>query len=165
MTPAAILLSLVTFERLAELWLARRNTANLLAKGGQEVAAAHYPAIVMLHALWLSGLWLLAAARPVSLPWLGIFLILQLLRGWVLLTLGDRWTTRIIVLPGAPLVSHGVYRAMRHPNYVGVAGEVLGSALWMRAPITGTLFVVTFGLILFQRIRIEERALGLVPRA
>jgi methyltransferase len=116
-TPAAFLLALVTAERLAELWLARRNTTALLAKGAFEVAPGHYPLIVLLHALWLLGLWLIGWAHPLSRSWLVIFLALQALRAWVLLTLGRRWTTRIIVLPGAPLVANGPYRLLSHPNY------------------------------------------------
>jgi hypothetical protein len=115
-TPEVLLLALVTAERLAELWLARRNTAALLAKGAYEVAPGHYPLIVLLHALWLSGLRLIGRAHPLSGYWLVIFMALQVLRVWVLLTLRRRWTTRIIVLPGAPLVANGPYRLLSHPN-------------------------------------------------
>jgi methyltransferase len=101
-TPAVLLLAFVTAERLAELWLARRNTAALLAKGAYEVAPGHYPLIVLLHAVWLAGLWVFGWANPLNMGWLAMFLVLQVLRVWVLTTLGRRWTTRIIVLPGAP---------------------------------------------------------------
>lgn len=104
MIPAIFLLAFVTTERLGELWLARRNTAALLAKGAYEVAPGHYPLIVLLHAAWLAGLWGFGAARALDPGWLVVFLVLQGLRVWVLATLGRRWTTRIIVLPGAPLV-------------------------------------------------------------
>lgn len=160
MKPAAILLSLVTLERLAELWLARRNTAALLARGGQEVAAAHYPLIVMLHALWLLGLWILASARPVSLPWLGVFLVLQLLRGWVLLSLGRRWTTRIIILPGAPLVASGPYRYVSHPNYLVVVAEIAVLPLCLGLPWFAALFSVANAAVLAIRIRAESAALA-----
>ncbi len=86
--PAVVLLSLVTAQRLAELWLARRNTAALIARGAFEVAPRHYPLIVLLHALWLSGLWIIGWAQPVSLAWLTVYLALQVLRAWTLLTLG-----------------------------------------------------------------------------
>lgn len=160
MTPAAILLSLVTVERLAELWLAHRNTAALLAKGGQEVAAAHYPVIVLLHALWLAGLWAFASSQPVSLPWLGVFLVLQLLRGWVLLTLGDRWTTRIIVLPGAPLVASGPYRYVSHPNYLVVVAEIAVLPLCLGLPWFAALFSAANAAVLAIRIRAENTALA-----
>ena len=101
MTAAALLLGAVAAERIGELYLARRNTAALLAKGAFEVAPRHYPAIVAMHALWLASLWIFGATRTISPTWLAIFLLLQVLRVWTLMTLGPRWTTRIIILPGA----------------------------------------------------------------
>ena len=100
--------------------------------------------------LWLSGLWVLAWARPVSLPWLAVFLVLQLLRAWVLLTLGRRWTTRIIVLPGAPLVANGPYRYVSHPNYLVVVGGDRRSAALLRSA------VVCLGLLRGQRGRPDD---------
>ncbi|HET6328797.1 MAG TPA: hypothetical protein VFG04_29200, partial [Planctomycetaceae bacterium] len=87
MTPAVLLLGAVTAERLAELWLARRNTALLIAQGAREFAPGHYPAIVVLHALWLASLWLFGRAHPLNSIWLVIFLVLQVLRVWILMTL------------------------------------------------------------------------------
>ena len=124
MTLSIVILALVTLQRLGELVLAQRNTRRLLAQGAIEVGANHYPLIVGLHGAWLAGLWVLAWDRPVSLPWLAVFAVLQLLRVWVIATLGRRWTTRIIVLPGAPLVRRGPYRFLSHPNYVVVAAEI-----------------------------------------
>ena len=94
-----------------------------------------------------------------------IYLLGKAVKYAAIATLGTRWSFRVIVVPGAPLVSRGIYAVLRHPNYVGVAGEVIGVGLWMQAPITGTLFAVTFGFILLWRIRVEERALGLAPRS
>ncbi len=102
-----LLLAAVTCERLGELWLARRNTRQLLAKGGREVASEHYPLIVILHGFWLGGLWIVAWNERISLVWLGVFGILQILRLWTLATLGRRWTTRIIVVDGEQLVTAG----------------------------------------------------------
>ncbi len=96
------LLGFVTVERVTELFLARRNTVRLLERGAREAASAHYPLIVALHAAWLLGLWLLAWDRPMRFVWFALFAVAQGLRFWVLATLGERWTTRIIVLPGAP---------------------------------------------------------------
>ena len=138
MTPAVFLLALVTAERLGELCLARRNTKALLASGAFEVAPRHYPLIVSLHALWLAGLWVFGWANPINLPWLVIFLALQALRGWVLATLGRRWTTRIIILPGAPLVATGPYRLLSHPNYLVVIGEIA-----VLPPLSGSAMVCT----------------------
>ena len=100
MIAAIAVLTFVTAERLTELPIARRNTTRLLARGAVEYAPQHYPLIVALHALWLVGLWFLAWDRQIQLGWLAVFALLQVLRVWVLTTLGARWTTRIIVLPG-----------------------------------------------------------------
>lgn len=160
MTPAAVLLSLVTIERLAELWLARRNTGALLSMGAVEVAARHYPLIVLLHALWLCGLWVFAWARPINPAWLGVFLVLQLLRAWVLLTLGQRWTTRIIVLPGAPLVTNGPYRYVSHPNYLVVIAEIAVLPLCFGLPRYALVFSAANAVVLTIRIRAETAALA-----
>jgi len=103
MIPAALLLAFVTAERLAELWYARRNTAALMAQGAVEFGAGHYPLIVALHAAWLGGLWIGGWDSPVENGWLAVFLAIQVLRVWTIATLGRRWTTRIVVLPNAPL--------------------------------------------------------------
>ena len=163
MTPAVLLLAFVTLERLAELVLARRNTRALLAQGAVEHAPGHYPLIVALHALWLAGLWVFGASQPVSLFWFSIFVLLQVGRLWVLATLGPRWTTRIIVLPGAPLVARGPYRFVSHPNYLVVIGEIavlpLCFGLWWFAII----FSIANALILTIRIRAEAAALAGAP--
>ena len=124
MSFGAIILALVTFQRLAELWLSNRNTRRLLDQGAIEYGRKHYPWIVAVHVLWLVVLWAVAPSQPVNLIWLAIYLVLQAGRAWVLATLGLRWTTRIIVLPGEPLAKRGPYRFVDHPNYVVVAGEV-----------------------------------------
>ncbi len=159
MTPATILLVLVTLERLGELWLADRNTAALLAAGGREVAPGHYPLIVALHAAWLGGLWLFARDQPLQLGWLAVFLALQALRAWVLLTLGRRWTTRIIILPGAPLVRRGPYRFLSHPNYLVVIGEIAVLPLCLGWPGYALAFSLANALVLAIRIRAENAAL------
>lgn len=159
MTPAALLLALVTMERLAELWLARRNTRVLLAKGAAEVAPGHYPMIVLLHAFWLAGLWAIGWQSPLGMSWLVIFLLLQVLRVWVLTTLGRRWTTRIIVLPGAPLIATGPYRFLSHPNYLVVVGEIAVLPLCLGLPWYALAFSTANAAILAVRIRAENAAL------
>lgn len=158
--PALVILALVTLQRLGELVIARRNTRALLARGAYEASPGHYPLIVAVHALWLLSLWWLAPGKPISWPLIGLFLILQLGRLWVLSTLGPRWTTRIIVLPGAPLVTGGPFRFVRHPNYAVVALEIavlpLAFGLWQVALI----FSAANGAVLAIRIRAEARALG-----
>ena len=153
------ILAFVTAERLLELWHARRNTRRLIARGAREHAPGHYPLIVAVHALWLAVLWWLVPSRPVEGFWLGLFVLLELMRAWVLITLGPRWTTRIIVIPGEPLVSGGPYRLVNHPNYWVVAGEIavlpLVFGLWQVALI----FTLLNAAILAVRIRAENRAL------
>jgi methyltransferase len=156
---AVIVLALVTLQRLAELWLAKRNTARLLARGAQEAAPGHYPLIVAVHALWLAAMWWFAPGRAVDGFWLGMFVLLQLARLWVIATLGDRWTTRIIILPGAPLVRGGPYRLVSHPNYWVVIGEIaalpLAFGLWQVALV----FSLLNAAVLTVRIRAENEAL------
>lgn len=159
MTPAVILLALVTLERLAELWLARRNTKALMAAGALEFAPGHYPLIVLLHAAWLAGLWLLGWDHSLNLGWLVIFLLLQVLRVWVLATLGPRWTTRIIVQPGLPLVAKGPYRWISHPNYVVVVGEIAVLPLCLGLPWYALAFSIANAAVLTIRIRAENAAL------
>lgn len=160
MTPAALLLALVTLERLAELWLARRNTKALIAAGAVEFAPGHYPLIVLLHAFWLTGLWLLGWNHLMSTVWLMIFLMLQILRVWVLATLGARWTTRIIVQPGVALVARGPYRWIAHPNYLVVIGEIAVLPLCLGLPWYALMFSVANAAVLTIRIRAENAALA-----
>jgi methyltransferase len=157
-TPTIVLLAAVTLERLCELWLARRNTAALLAQGAREVASGHYPLIVLLHTLWLAGLWALGRGSPLRLGWLAVFLGLQVPRVWVIATLGRRWTTRIIVLPGAPLVKHGPYRFVNHPNYLVVIGEIAVLPLCMGLPWYALVFSIANLGVLGIRVRAETAA-------
>ena len=161
---AALILGLVTAQRLGELVLARRNTRRLLAQGGYEVGAAHYPLIVALHAAWLVGLWYLAMVRApaghdIDLLWLAVFVVLQLGRVWVIASLGGRWTTRIIVLRGAPLVRRGPYRFLSHPNYWVVAGELLVLPLAFGLVGYGLVFTLLNAAVMWIRIRAEAVAL------
>jgi methyltransferase len=159
MIAQAAILGLVTAQRLAELVVARRNTSRLLAKGGVEHGAGHYPLIVALHAAWLAGLWLLAPPRPVSWPWLAAYVLLQALRAWTLVSLGPRWTTRIIVVPGESLVRRGPYRFVPHPNYLVVAGEIAALPLVFGLWAYAAVFSLANSAILAIRIRAEARAL------
>ena len=156
-------LSFVTMERVAELFLARRNTARLLARGAKEYAPSHYPLIVALHAAWLAGLWWLAWDRQMQPAWLAAFALLQTLRVWVLVTLGERWTTRIIILSGAPLVRTGPYRFLNHPNYVVVVGEIATLPLAFDLPLYALVFSLLNGVVLWNRIFAENTALRRAP--
>ena len=159
MTAAVILLALVTGGRLAELWLARRNTAALLARGAVEIAPGHYPLIVALHTAWVVALWIYGAGQPVHPLWLAVFLGLQVARVWVLTTLGARWTTRIIVVPGERLVARGPYRFVNHPNYLVVIGEIAVLPLCLGLPWVALLFSALNAALLMVRIRAENSGL------
>ncbi|NNU38803.1 hypothetical protein G9X64_20430 [Rhizobium sophorae] len=159
MWPSIALLAFVTLQRLGELVLARRNTAALLASGAKEVAPEHYPVMVALHAGWIIGLWLLASGRPIALFWFLVFMGLQVLRLWVLATLKGRWTTRIIILPGAPLVRSGPYRFLRHPNYTIVVGEIAALPLAFGLPLYAIVFSLLNALVLYVRVKAENAAL------
>ena len=143
MTVNLLILALVTLERLVELWVSGRNTRALIEGGAREHGRGHYPWIVAVHVLWLACLWWLAPSQPIDGFWLGLFILLELARMWVLITLGRRWTTRIIVVPDAPLVDRGPYRILNHPNYWVVIGEIavlpLVFGLWLVAEGAGWL--------------------------
>ena len=156
-----LVLAFLVIQRLAELVLARHNTARLLAAGGREHAAGHYPLFVLLHGSWLVALVVSTPADAVINPCLFVaFVALQLGRVWVIASLGRYWTTRIITEPGAPLVKRGPFRFVRHPNYLVVVGEIavvpLMIGLWQ--------FAIVFSLLnlalLAWRIRVEERTLS-----
>ena len=159
MTPASLLLGLVTAERLAELYYARRNTAALQAQGAFEAAPGHYPAIVAMHALWLASLWWFGWDQSLNPIWLAIFLALQLFRMWILMALGRRWTTRIIVAPNAALVATGPYRFLTHPNYLVVIGEIAALPLCLGVAWIAVVFSVANTLVLSVRVRAENAAL------
>jgi methyltransferase len=155
-----VILGLVTLQRLCELVVSRRNTLRLLEQGGREYGKSHYPWIVAVHGFWLASLWALALSRPIDGFWLAIFVLIEIARIWVLATLGARWTTRIIVLPQAPLVAAGPYRFVNHPNYWVVTGEIavlpLAFELWQIAIV----FTLLNAAVLAVRIREENLALG-----
>jgi methyltransferase len=156
---SVIILALVTLQRLGELWWSNRNTRRLLARGAQEVGARHYPLIVAVHVLWLAALWWFAPERAVDGFWLAVFVLLQLARIWVLATLGSRWTTRIIILPGAPLVRAGPYRWVDHPNYMIVIGEIAALPLVFGLWAVALIFSLLNAAVIAVRIREENRAL------
>ena len=160
MWPSIALLAFVTLQRLIELPMARANTRRLLAAGGHEVGAGHYPLLVAVHTAWLASLWWLAPGRPLHLPFFALFVLIELGRIWVLRTLGKRWTTRIVVVPGETLVASGPYRFVNHPNYVVVIGEIAVLPLVFGLWKTALVFTVLNALALTIRVRAENKALG-----
>jgi methyltransferase len=158
-TSAELILALVTMQRAAELVISSRNTKRLRARGAFEVAPQHYPLIVAVHAAWLISLWIFGHDRPVNAVALLIYVVLQGFRIWVMWTLGARWTTRIIIVPGEPLVRRGPYRLLPHPNYAVVAGEIALLPLVLGLPWLALIFTLLNAAVLAIRIRAENRAL------
>ncbi len=154
-------IGLVAAERLAELAHAARNTRRLLARGGVEQGRGHYPLLVLLHAAWLGAMVaVIPADAPADPLLLAVFGVLQAVRLWVIASLGEYWTTRIVTIQGEPLVRRGPYRWLRHPNYAVVIAEI---AILPAAFAAFELAVVFSGLnlaIVAHRIRIEDAALA-----
>lgn len=161
MSVLVVALLVVAAERVAELWLARRNTRILLARGGAEHGRGQYPYFVLLHAAWLAALLVLVPwDTPPSWTFLGLFAVVQAGRFWVLWSLGGYFTTRIVTLPGAPLVRRGPYRFMRHPNYLVVVAEIALLPLAFRAYAIAIVFSILNLGLLSWRIRVEDRVLA-----
>ena len=149
---------------LLEAGRSRRNEATLRARGAAEPAGDVYPWMQIAYpgcfmAIVAESALRQAPAGAVALGGAVVFLLAKALKYWAIATLGERWTFRVLVLPGEPLVTTGPYRWMRHPNYVGVAGELIGAALMAGSPVTGAIAFVAFGGMMLARIRVEERAL------
>jgi methyltransferase len=162
-TSAEFILALVTLQRAAELVISSHNTSKLRARGAVEVAPRHYPIIVAVHAAWLISLWMFGHDQPLNVVALLLYVVLQGFRIWVMRTLGARWTTRIIILPGEPPVSTGPYRLLPHPNYAVVAGEIAVLPLVLGLPWLALIFTVLNAAVLAIRIRAENRALAASP--
>jgi methyltransferase len=160
-SPVPLVVALVALQRLGELAYASRNTRRLLAAGAVEHGRGHYPLFALLHGSWL-------AAILLAVPWdtrpqpvlLGAFVLLQPVRLWVILALGGRWTTRVIVVPGAPLVGRGPFRLLRHPNYAVVSLEIALLPLAFGAWRIALAWSLLNALLLAWRVRVEEAALS-----
>jgi methyltransferase len=160
-TAAQIILAYVVVQRVSELIWAERNTRRLRAKGAVEHAPGHYPFFVLLHAGWLAAI--AVVALPDATPdtvWLALYVALQLARAWVMLSLGPYWTTRIITLPGAPLVQRGPYRFLRHPNYWVASAEIAVLPLVFDAWAIAAVFTIANAVLVRLRIAREDEALA-----
>jgi methyltransferase len=158
------LVALVAASRLVELAVSRRNVAILKARGAIEFGAGHYPWMVAIHALFLLSclleVWLLDRRwiPALGVPMLGVLALATALRYWAIRTLGTRWNTRVVLVPGEPLLVSGPYRWMRHPNYLGVMVELAALPLVHTAWMTSAVFSVLNVMMLAQRVRVEEAA-------
>jgi methyltransferase len=159
-SPVVWIVGLVALQRLAELMLSNINTKRLLARGAREVGARHYPLMVLLHASWLVAIIVFTPLDTSPNWWLiGVFLVLQLMRVWVIATLGPYWTTRVITLDNAPLVAGGPFRFVRHPNYWVVAAEIAVLPLAFGQWPIALVWSVLNALLLRHRIALESAAL------
>jgi methyltransferase len=162
MTVFYAVIAFVLVQRGAELVLAQLNTARLIRLGATEIDRAGYKWIVALHAAWLAALiaTVPSETQP-NWPLLALFFALQFGRVWVIASLGRRWTTRVIALPGAPLVTAGPYRYLRHPNYAIVVAELAILPLAFAAVAIAAVFSACNIVLLIRRIRLENATLGL----
>jgi len=161
MSTVVVVVTLVALQRLGELIYAARNTRNLKRRGGVEHGGAHYPLLVALHAAWLIAI-VVGVPADTAINWLplGLFIMLQGVRLWIIVTLGEYWTTRVISLPDASLIRHGPYRFARHPNYLVVTGEIALLPLVFGAWQIAIVFSILNLAILAHRRRVEDEALA-----
>ncbi|SHF05451.1 isoprenylcysteine carboxyl methyltransferase family protein [Streptoalloteichus hindustanus] len=158
------LVLLVAAERVDELKRSRRQLHWARPRGGVEFGERHFPAVLALHVGLLVGCLLepWALERPflplLAGPMVAFTIAAQALRRWCITALGPRWTARIVVLPGVPLVTHGPYRWLRHPNYLAVVVEGVALPLVHTAWLTASLFTVLYLLTMAVRIRTEQEA-------
>jgi methyltransferase len=161
-----VLLLLLIVERLFELLISRRNARSALAHGGVEVGGAHYSVMVAMHSAFIVACFV-ESILDVHDDWLMVSQIAlaatfaaQFLRYAAVVTLGKHWTTRIIVMPDAVPITRGLYRWIRHPNYVAVIIEMAALPLIRACWVTAMVFSIANALMLRVRIPAEEQALG-----
>ena len=160
-----LVLTIVFVLMLAELWLSRSNERALRAQGAFEppddvyrTMAWAYPASFL--AMGLEGAIVGPAPEVLFVAGIALFVVAKAIKYWAIASLGPRWTFRVLVPPRAHLVTRGPYAWLRHPNYVGVIGELVGVALLVCAPVTGLIATAGFAHLLRHRIATEDRALG-----
>ena len=156
---AVAFLAYIIAQRLIELVIAKRNTAALIAQGAQEHFPRHYPLIVAVHAGWIAAMVVFGHDNPLNLAWLAVYAVLQLVRVYILTSLGHRWTTRIIVLPDAPLVKRGAYARLPHPNYLLVIAEIFVAPMVLGLVGVAAVFSMLNAAILVVRVSAEESVL------
>jgi methyltransferase len=159
--PPQIAALVVLFQRGLEELYSARNTRRLIANGAYEAGKDYYPVVAVAHLAWIAGLFFLVPpAAPVSIPLLGVYLLLQILRYWIIGTLGRYWTHRIITLDGAPLVSRGPYRYMRHPNYAVTIAETFVLPMAFGGVALAIIMTAVWSAVLVYKIALEDGALA-----
>lgn len=158
-TATLLFLSFIIVQRLSELVIAKRNTANLMARGAYEVGRAHYPVMVAMHSAWIACLLVFGIGQSVSVGWLALFAVLQMFRLWILGSLGSRWTTRIIILE-EPLVVRGPFKYVSHPNYMLVVAEIIVAPMVLGLGWVAVVFTLLNAAMLWVRIGVEHKALA-----
>ncbi|HXH07951.1 MAG TPA: isoprenylcysteine carboxylmethyltransferase family protein [Vicinamibacterales bacterium] len=164
-----VVLAIVFVLMLGEAVLSRRHERALRARGAVEPEGDVYPVMRVAYPLCFLAVGVegaLAGSPPRGrlLAGAAVFVMAKALKYWAIATLGERWTFRVLVLPGVPLVTGGPYRWLNHPNYLAVAGEIAGAALMLRAPVAGLLGLAGFGALIRRRIAVEDRALAAARR-
>ncbi|EEB84690.1 isoprenylcysteine carboxyl methyltransferase family protein [Roseobacter sp. GAI101] len=158
-TATLLFLGFIVIQRLSELVIAKRNTANLLAKGAYEVGASHYPVMVVMHSAWITCLLIFGYDEAVTFGWLAVFAVLQIFRVWILGSLGSPWTTRIIILE-EPLVVRGPFKYLSHPNYMLVVAEIIVAPMVLGLVWVAVVFTGLNAVMLWVRIGMEHKALA-----
>ena len=165
MSVAAFTVAVIAGLMIAEWRVSIRHERDLLARGAIAPREPGYPVMAILYPCCFLAMGIEGAARHAGVTFVfgsGVVLFVagKAIKYWAMATLGERWTFKVHVLPGVPLVAAGPYRYLAHPNYVGLLGELAGTALMTAARITGPLALLAFGVVLWRRVRFEERALS-----
>lgn len=152
---------LVLIQRGAEELYSARNTKTLLAAGAREIGRDYYPVVAATHLAWIASLFFLVPpSAPILWPLIVIYLVLQLIRYWIIASLGRFWTHRIITLVAAPIVARGPYRYVRHPNYAVTVAETLVLPLAFGAVALGLIMTALWWTVLAVKIKLEDDALA-----
>lgn len=152
---------LVLAQRGLEELYSAKNTKALLAEGGREVGSAFYPVVAATHLAWITSLFFLIPPDAIILwPLIAYYIVLQIVRYWVISSLGCFWTHRVITLPDAPLAARGPYRYLPHPNYAVTIVETFVLPLAFGAPALAAIMAPLWWIVLNYKIRLEDEALS-----
>lgn len=164
MTFVLVLAAAAFVPMILEAMLSRANERALLALGAREPAGDVYAIMQLAYPGCFLGMaaeawWRGSTLAALPVAGVGLFVAAKALKYWAIATLGQRWTFRVLVPPNGPRIRRGPYRFLRHPNYVGVVGEIAGFAMMAAAPVAGAASLLVFGALMLRRVRVEEAAL------